>query len=158
VRRRAALGAVFAAVLAVIFAVLAAPRGDTPSITTRAAADAHSQGPVLVVRQRLVGPKSDGYPIEGSVSFVRLRGPGVVRYAANFSHQDFTIRYPAQLTGTFRLTSFQRVCGGACTRLQLERPSERCARRFHVAKGVTTASIRLRFGHGCKIAVHAAGS
>ena len=147
--RRAAVVAVVFALGAGAGALAVALAGDDSGGSAPAAAKPEPPRPRLVVTQRVVGQT---YPIEGAISFLRLRGPGAMRYDARFSHQDFEVDYPVRIPGAFTLTSYQRTCGGNCA--FLDRPSERCERTFRIAKGqVVRASITVDFARGCTIAI-----
>jgi hypothetical protein len=148
------LPAAVVAVLAVGVASRGEP-GDGPRATPSQDERARAQRPLLVVEQSL--DEAEGYPIEGAVSFPKLRGPGVMRFDSRFSHQTFEVVYPLRLAGTFVLTSYQRVCAGNCG--ELEPPDPRCRRRFRVRRReVITARVRVGFETGCSIRIEGSRS
>ncbi len=114
-----------------------------------AAAEGGQRRPLLVVTLRRVGAAT---PIEGAISFVRVRGPSFMRHDGRFDNQDFEVSYRVPAAGTVTLTSFQRTCGGNCG--FLDPPSERCTREIEVGDDeVVRASITVDFARGCTIAV-----
>jgi hypothetical protein len=89
---------------------------------------------------------SHGIPIEGSVSFFRLRaadGSVVLERRA----ERLSAALPA---GRYRLASYQRTCVANCD--TLDPPSDRCARALRVRRnGTLRVHVWVRFGssEGC---------
>jgi hypothetical protein len=143
VTRAVVIAAACAAVAALVIAVQAPAQRES----AKPLAD---QRPLLVVHQRL--GRSDAHPIEGSLSYIRVEGAGIVHYSATFSHPSFDITYPLKIPGRVTLASYQRGCNGNCG--SLAPPSERCSRSVRVAKDErVTARITVVYGHPCRIAI-----
>jgi hypothetical protein len=87
-----------------------------------------------------------GIPIEGSLSFFRLRArDGSVVFDRGAARLD-----EALPVGRYRLASYQRTCSGTCD--TLDPPSDRCARGLRIRRGRTLrVHVWVRFGssEGC---------
>jgi hypothetical protein len=107
----------------------------------------HEHG-TLALSQR-VDP-SGGVYVEGSVSYLRVRGRrGVVFRRSRNGSIEARLEPRA---GLYRVVSFQRPCSGNCS--TLDPPVDRCSRRVRVHAGETSrvASVT-RPGEGCRMRV-----
>jgi len=102
----------------------------------------------LDLRQSL--DRSHGLYVEGSVSYVRVRGVrGKLVVARRVNRARFRMR--RQLgSGRYRVISYQRPCDGNCS--QLDPPTDRCARHVRILSGgLTEVAVRVRPGRRCRI-------
>jgi D-alanyl-D-alanine dipeptidase len=92
---------------------------------------------------------------EGAVSFVRVRDAGgdtVVRRRVRHRPRFRMVRRLPR--GRYKVVSYQRPCDGTCS--LLDPPTDRCARRIRILSGgLTTVSVRVRAGRGCRMTRHA---
>lgn len=132
-----------ALVIAMVVAALVAGCGDDEPETAR-----------LVVRERL--PAQPVY-VEGSVSFLRVVGPGqrVVWDGPVTNGRQVRGRRPiferSLSAGEYRIVSYQRPCQGSCR--SLDPATDRCESRVRAESGaVLTAEVTLSPRGGCRIA------
>jgi zinc D-Ala-D-Ala dipeptidase len=106
----------------------------------------------LDLRQSL--DRSRGLYVEGSVSYVRVRGVrGKLVVAKRVNRPRF--RMQRRLApGGYKVISYQRPCDGNCG--FLDPPTDRCARRVHVfSGGLTEVGVRVRPGRRCRMSRNA---
>jgi D-alanyl-D-alanine dipeptidase len=92
-----------------------------------------------------------GHYIEGSISYVRVRGErGDVVVRRRVQHKA-RFRMRRRLPpGRYVVVSFQRPCNGNCRRL--DPPTDRCARRVRILSGgLTEVHVMVRPGRGCRM-------
>ena len=102
----------------------------------------------LDLRQSL--DRSRGLYVEGSISYVRVRGVrGKLVVAKRVNRPRF--RMQRRLApGRYKVISYQRPCDGNCG--TLDPPTDRCARHVHVlAGGLTEVAVRVRPGRRCRM-------
>ena len=100
----------------------------------------------LDLRQSL--DRSRGLYVEGSISYVRVRGiRGKLVVAKRSGRPRF--RMQRRLSpGRYRVISYQRPCDGNCG--TLDPPTDRCAREIRVLSGgLTEVAVRVRPGRRC---------
>ena len=89
--------------------------------------------------------------VEGSISYVRVTdGTRTVLDSQLHGVGQRQVLDVALAPGTYRLTSYQRLCGGNCG--TLDPPTDQCSTEFQI-KGIgaqATVLIALRPGEGCK--------
>jgi zinc D-Ala-D-Ala dipeptidase len=98
--------------------------------------------------------RSRGLYVEGSISYVRVRGVrGKLVVAKRVRRPRF--RMQRRLSpGRYRVISYQRPCDGNCG--ALDPPIDRCARHVHVlSRGLTEVAVRVRPGRRCRMSRHA---
>jgi hypothetical protein len=103
-------------------------------------------GPRIEVRTEF--DDSGGVYIEGFLSYVRVRGPGI--------DEEIELEVPESASfeleggGTYVMTSWVRSCAGNCG--FLDPPSDRCEDMFAVGEGATLrVLITYRAGTPCEI-------
>ena len=102
----------------------------------------------LDLRQSL--DRSHGLYVEGSFSYVRVRGVrGKLVVAKRVNRARF--RMQRRLApGRYKVISYQRPCDGNCG--TLDPPTDRCARHVHVLSGgLTEVAVRVRPGRRCRM-------
>ena len=102
----------------------------------------------LDLRQSL--DRSHGLYVEGSFSYVRVRGVrGKLVVAKRANRARF--RMQRRLApGRYKVISYQRPCDGNCG--TLDPPTDRCARHVHVLSGgLTEVAVRVRPGRRCRM-------
>ena len=102
----------------------------------------------LDLRQSL--DRSRGLYVEGSISYVRVRGVrGKLVVAKRVNRPRF--RMQRRLApGRYKVISYQRPCDGNCG--TLDPPTDRCARHVHVLSGgLTEVAVRVRPGRRCRM-------
>jgi zinc D-Ala-D-Ala dipeptidase len=107
---------------------------------------AHAEPGTLDLRQSF--DHSRGVYVEGSFSYVRVRGVrGKLVVAKRSSRPRF--RMQRRLApGTYIVSNYQRPCDGNCG--TLDPPTDRCARRVRVLSGgLTEVALRVRPGRRC---------
>jgi hypothetical protein len=149
--RRIAAVFLLIATLGAAYAVLASR--EEPALGLRVRDPVGDARPLIIVHGRDATRPGDGVPIEGAISFLRLRGPhGFVSYAARFTSPTYDLGYPPNVAGRYRITAYARYCDGNCG--YLDAPTGRCSRAFHLGQvEVVTATIRSRSAHRCRIAL-----
>ena len=122
--------------IAVVAALVALP----------AAADA-APG-TLDLRQSI--DRSRGIYVEGSVSYVRVRGVRGRLVVAKRSRRP-RFRMQRRLTpGLYQVINYQRPCDGNCG--TLDPPTDRCAGRVRILSGgLTEVAVRVRPGRRCRM-------
>jgi D-alanyl-D-alanine dipeptidase len=106
----------------------------------------------LDLRQSL--DRSRGLYVEGSISYVRVRGVrGKLVVAKRVNRPRF--RMQRRLApGRYKVISYQRPCDGNCG--TLDPPTDRCARHVQVLSGgLTQVAVRVRPGRRCRMSRHA---
>jgi zinc D-Ala-D-Ala dipeptidase len=106
----------------------------------------------LDLRQSL--DRSHGLYVEGSFSYVRVRGVrGKLVVAKRVNRARF--RMQRRLApGRYKVISYQRPCDGNCG--TLDPPTDRCARHVHVLSGgLTEVAVRVRPGRRCRMSRNA---
>ena len=94
--------------------------------------------------------RSHGLYVEGSISYVRVRGVrGKLVVAKRVRRPSF--RMQRRLApGRYKVISYQRPCDGNCG--TLDPPTDRCARHVHVLSGgLTEVAVRVRPGRRCRM-------
>lgn len=102
----------------------------------------------LDLRQSL--DRSRGLYVEGSISYMRVRGVrGKLVVAKRVNRPRF--RMQRRLApGRYKVISYQRPCDGNCG--TLDPPTDRCARHVHVLSGgLTEVAVRVRPGRRCRM-------
>jgi zinc D-Ala-D-Ala dipeptidase len=106
----------------------------------------------LDVRQSI--DRSRGLYVEGSISYVRVRGVrGKLVVAKRVNRPRF--RMQRRLApGRYKVITYQRPCDGNCG--TLDPPTDRCARHVHVfSGGLTEVAVRVRPGRRCRMSRNA---
>jgi hypothetical protein len=147
--RRIAAVFIVVATLGAAYAMFASADDEGTSSTP---AETAGPRPLLVVKGRDAAQPGDGIAIEGERSFLRIRGArGFDTYDARFTGDVYDLSKPV-LAGRYRVAAYTRTCAGTCA--YLDPPSDRCARRFAIAKDeVVTVTITSRSAHRCRIAI-----
>src|SRR4051812_19253483 len=98
--------------------------------------------------------RSRGLYVEGSISYVRVRGIGRKLVVAKRSGRP-SFRMQRRLSpGRYRVISYQRPCDGNCG--TLDPPTDRCAREIRVLSGgLTEVAVRVRPGRRCRMSRNA---
>jgi D-alanyl-D-alanine dipeptidase len=97
---------------------------------------------------------SRGMFVEGSVSYVRVRGVrGKLVVARRTRRPNFRMQRPLA-PGRYRVISYQRPCDGNCG--TLDPPTDRCARPVRILSGgLTEVAVRVRPGRRCTMSRNA---
>jgi zinc D-Ala-D-Ala dipeptidase len=106
----------------------------------------------LDLRQSL--DRSRGLYVEGSISYVRVRGiRGRLVVAKRSGRPRFQMRRRLS-PGRYRVISYQRPCDGNCG--TLDPPTDRCAREIQILSGgLTEVAVRVRPGRRCTMSRNA---
>ena len=115
-------------------------------------ASADAAAGTLDLRQSL--DRSRGLYVEGSISYVRVRGiRGKLVVAKRSGRPRF--RMQRRLSpGRYRVISYQRPCDGNCG--TLDPPTDRCAREIRILSGgLTEVAVRVRPGRRCTMSRNA---
>jgi zinc D-Ala-D-Ala dipeptidase len=97
---------------------------------------------------------SRGVYVEGSVSYVRVRGVRGKLVVAKRSRRPRFRMQRRLAPGRYTVINYQRPCAGNCG--TLDPPSDRCARRVRIlTAGLTEVAVRVRPGRRCTMSRHA---
>jgi zinc D-Ala-D-Ala dipeptidase len=97
---------------------------------------------------------SRGVYVEGSVSYVRVRGVRGELVVAKRSRRPRFRMQRRLAPGRYTVINYQRPCDGNCG--TLDPPTDRCARRVRILSGgLTRVAVRVRPGRRCRMSRHA---
>jgi zinc D-Ala-D-Ala dipeptidase len=97
---------------------------------------------------------SRGVYVEGSVSYVRVRGVRGKLIVAKRSRRPRFRMQRRLAPGRYTVINYQRPCAGNCG--TLDPPADRCARRVRILSGgLTEVTVRVRPGRRCRMTRHA---
>ena len=97
---------------------------------------------------------SRGVYVEGSVSYVRVRGVRGKLVVAKRSRRPRFRMQRRLVPGHYMVINYQRPCDGNCG--TLDPPADRCARRVRILSGgLTEVNVRVRPGRRCRMSRHA---